>query len=207
MAGIGDCMERHLEVLENNGFCWFGKLGTAPSESSIEKKIGNMPITIILYSQGKTHICSCSEITSSKPKNGYPKYYDKYLINRGMEPSVYFKLTSIAEFAPDDFNRCVSLKSGRKLNETVHRSMASFFYGIYTDEGFTPIEDVIQTHKYKSLTNNTGVGKRSKGLKMDLNSCKYRENGLCTCKSSINYTYECDRPSSCLKQKPLPMER
>lgn len=193
-------------MLNEKGYCWFGKIGTAPVIPSIEKKIGNMPITILLYSQGKVHVCSCVEIVTNKPDEEYPSYYDKYLIDRGKAPSIYFKLTSITELPSDEFMRCTSLSSGRQLNGTVHRSMASFFYGVYTDKHFLADARDVKKEVSEDRLKKRAFEKKAKVVKLDRYSCKYRENGLCLCKSSINYSYECDRPSNCLKQKPLAME-
>lgn len=206
IAGVGDCIERHLKVLNEKGYCWFGKIGTAPVVSCIKEKIGDLPIKVLLYSQGKVHICTCEEIVSIKPDEGYPSYYDTYLINRGMAPSIYFKLTSITEYPSDEFAKCASLSSGRKLSETVYRSMASFFYGVYTSKLVLCDAGDIKEKKPVERPKKKAHEKKGKAVKLDMNSCKYRENGLCRCKSSINYSYECDRPSNCLKQKPLPME-
>lgn len=53
-----------------------------------------------------------------------------------MALSIYFKLTSITEYPSDEFVWYATPSSRRKLSETVHRSMASFFYGVYIDKQF-----------------------------------------------------------------------
>lgn len=33
------------------------------------------------------------------------------------------------------------------------------------------------------------------------NECKYAKEGICSCKSSVNYQYLCEKTSRCIKQK------
>ena len=199
-TGINDCIQLHKNVISKYGYCWFGKIGVAPSENSIFHKLNEEELFAVLYRQGIIHLCRFDKISFDKPSGGYPVYYESYFFNRNITPSIYFRLLSIEEMDYSVFAKCVSLGSGNKLLDTVSRSMASFFYGILPDSTY-----VKPVKKEKRIENTDEKKIRSKVNtkgKIVENSCKYSKDGICTCKSSVNYEYACERPSTCIKQKP-----
>lgn len=202
IAGVGDCIQKHQDVIHELGYCWFGKIGSAPTISCIKQKIGDGPFPIILYFQGNIHICECTGIAFDMPNKGCPRYYD-YLIERGMIPSIFFKLSSINQLSSEEFSNCVSLSSGRKLSESVRSSMASLFYGMYLENAIPDSPKNVQ--KPKRIKQESRKEEK-KEKRYDMNSCKYRKDGKCSNKYSTNYKYECDKPSNCTKQKPLIIE-
>ena len=92
---IKDCIEKHIEVLTENGYCWFGKIGRAPSTKVLKSVLINGKGTLILYSRSGCYLCGFSEVTAEQPHWGYPQYYDSYILNKGNLPSIYLKLNSI----------------------------------------------------------------------------------------------------------------
>ena len=68
---------------------------------------------------------------------------------------------------------------------------------------FSPVKVVEK--KVKKTAENA---KKSTKVKIiyDKNSCKFNKDGICKSKSSVNYGYECERPSTCIGQKPLPIK-
>lgn len=48
---ISNCIELHEEKIEDIGFCWFGKLGTIPSNKSIEAVLEEDDPAIVLYAR------------------------------------------------------------------------------------------------------------------------------------------------------------
>ena len=200
-SGIYNCIERHQEVLDKCGYCWFGKIGVSPSEFAIKSKLNPERMLAVLYCQGTAHLCTIIDIATSKPEAGYPSYYEQFLYARNIIPKMYFKLGSIELLPAGELTKCVTMSSGRTLAETVSRSMASFFYGE------CPEDDVIIQPKPAVEKQRTPKPKAKKKLTVyDKNSCVYRKDGMCTNKRCINYEYDCDRPSTCIKQKPVEKE-
>lgn len=196
--GIYDCINNHRAVLENNGYCWFGKIGAVPAERALGEKLNPDKPLVVLYCQGDAFVCSLIDVSFEKPSEGCPPYYNAFMYDRNIFPKMYFKLGSLEEIPKEIFSKCISLSSGRLLTETVSRSMASFFYGEY------PITDnpiLVEPAPMNKEIKEKRTRKKQK-VAVDKNSCIYTVNGVCTNKQCINYKYECERPSSCMKQKP-----
>ena len=202
--GIYDCIKKHKEVLNKIGYCWFGKIGVVPSESALNAKLNADKPLVVLYCQGDVHIANLLTVSSEKPLEGYPDYYNDFLYRRNIYPKMYFKLGSLEELSKDTFAKCVSLSSGRPLNESIARSMASFFYGEYPLENTSVPSLPVKSGKKREIRQKEHSMRDNS--KVDKYSCVYEDEGLCTNRRCINYGYECERPSSCMKQKPRLIE-
>lgn len=179
-----DCIQNHKKVIDDKGFCWFGKIGRSPSAKVLSDTIHNNG-KIILYSSTECFICDCSEYTTKKPITNYPKYYDEYIFNQSKEPSIYFELRSISSIDISELNELVVSSSKNNLLNTLKKSMNSFFTAEIKNNNKTIHKVSKKENEQKNINNNT---------------CKYISNGKCTNKSSVNYKYECLRPNMCIKQ-------
>ena len=200
--GMYNCIKNHRAVLEKNGYCWFGKIGVVPSERALGEKLNSDKPLVVLYCQGDAFVCSLIGVSTEKPSEGYPLYYNAFMYDRNIFPKMYFKLGSLEEIPKEIFAKCISLSSGRPLTETVSRSMASFFYGDY------PVADNLVLLEYVPVKKEKKERKtrRKQSVIVDKNSCVYQVDGFCTNRRCINYKYECERPSSCMKQAPREVE-
>lgn len=189
---IPDCIEKHIEVINNTGYCWFGKIGVVPSQKALKQIAEQSTHRIVLYTKGKAYLCNFVDYTTNKPANHYPEYYNQYLFGQSKEPSIYFKLTSIDEIQLSVLDKAVVVSSRNRLQDTLNRSMSSYFLAEIPGGK----EDV----KATTMIQNKDSSKTKKEL-LPENDCRYRKDGKCTLKSCINYLYECDRPNRCLKQK------
>lgn len=184
---IADCIERHISELNESGYCWFAKLGKNPSNKMINAVFNDTNAFIVLYARSGYYLCKCVEVTDIRPCAGYPDYYDEYLFEAGLIPSVYFKLVSIDKMTAEELGRLVVSSSRNRLSDTLNRSMNSFFLA----ETGEYIQPKIMEKK---------VSRKKKEL-LDINDCAYRKDNKCTCKGFVNYQYECSRPSVCIRQK------
>lgn len=135
-SNMYDCIERHKEVIDKNGYCWFGKIGKMPGESKVKEILEQEVSQIVLYSQGKAYICDIDSYKISKPNACYPSYYESYLFSRNIVPSMYFRLLSMKKLDTEELAKCVISKSGRNVLETLSRSMNSFFYAELPDKNY-----------------------------------------------------------------------
>ena len=179
-----DIIEQHQAIIAERGYCWYGKLGGITREIVIHAiKISESPI-IMLYSKGKAFLCDFVEMTTEKPIDGYPKYYDEQQIY----PSCYFKLTSIEPVDLSILNHLYVRSSKRKLSEVFSKQCMSSTLLVAYDE----IKDLPKYVNTQRSRSNEKLGKEN---------CRFKKQGICTLSSCINYQYECDRPSACAKQK------
>lgn len=175
-------IEDHKEVIDSEGFCWFGKMGSVTSNHIIDAVLAASKPAIVLYKKGHLYLCSFEAITTNKPQSGIPTYYEsEYVI-----PSCYFKLTEIEEAPLELLEHLIVRSSKRKLSDIFSgQCMASSFFVSYD--------------KIEDIPNSTKTGnKRVEKLKSnDDDSCKYLLDGICRNKKSTNYTYLCERPLNC----------
>jgi len=185
-----DCIEKHLEVINAIGYCWFGKVGVAPSNKVVSAVLNEDHPKIVLYSQGKGYVADVAKISTEKPLEGYPDYYQEELFDQLIFPKSYFKLTSIEPYDSENLAKITVISSGSPAMETLNKSMASFFIAQYGKLILPNTEDLKDIKKPKIEKSLLG-----------LNECIYRKNGVCTKIGFISYRFECDRPSVCVGQK------
>lgn len=82
LPGI-DCVGEHINEINKNGFCWFGKIGIIPSESILETVFSEETPIVALYTKGELHLARLEEVTLDKPSDAYPSYYEKELYAKG----------------------------------------------------------------------------------------------------------------------------
>jgi hypothetical protein len=181
---IPNCIQRHKEVVDNEGFCWFGKIGKVPSGKILNETI-NTTNKIILYSKNDCFICNCMEYSIEQPTNHYPNYYDECIFNKGINPPIYFKLQNIEYLNKKVLEDLVISSSGNALINVLNKSMNSFFVAELKGTKSFP-------KKKKEEINQQIINKNS--------ICKFLIDGKCANKKSVNYKYECLRPNMCIKQ-------
>ena len=182
-----DCIERHEEVINELGYCWFGKIGVVPSSKVINAILSEDEPRIVLYSQGKGFVAAVEGVEYEKPTLGYPDYYQRELYDELVFPKCYFKITSIRKLSSEEMAKLKIVSSGNSAVETLNSSMSSFFYAEYGKTKLVVAEP-------KKLKNN-------KKQVLESNECYYRKNGKCQKKGFVNYEYDCDRPNTCVGQK------
>lgn len=185
---IENCIELHQEVIEEFGYCWFGKLGTVPSKKSIDAVLEEENPSIILYARGLAFLCVIGEVTYDKPEKGYPDYYNAELYDKCSYPTIYFKLASIEQIDVNELEKFTVISSGNSAINTLMHSMSSFLFISYGKAEISKLEP-----KEKPKVNKKG--------KLPENDCVYKKDGICSLKSFVNYQYECNRPSTCMRQR------
>ena len=184
---VPNTIEQHKAIIDELGYCWFGKIGVVPSAKIRKAILDEEEPCILLYTRGIVHECRLLDISEKKPAYGCPAYYE----TEGIIPSVYFKLLSIDPVAIKELERYRVISTGSPLLDAVGRSMTSYFFAEWTD-------GTARTNVEKKIEK---AAKKEKRELLPPNDCVYRKEGKCTLKSCINYKYECDRPSRCLSQK------
>lgn len=187
---VENCIELHQEIIEEKGYCWFGKLGTVPSKKSIDAVLDEEKPSIILYARGSAFLCEISEVIYEKPDEGYPGYYKNELFDKLSFPTIYFKLLSMEVLNVNDLEKFTVISSGNSAINTLLHSMSSFLFISYGKS-----DSIKQEPKEKKKATTR------RNEKLPENDCVYKKDGKCSLKSFVNYQYECERPSSCMKQK------
>lgn len=187
-----DCIELHKNIILTKGYCWFGKIGIVPSKSSYLPVLGEENPAMILYNRRAAYICDFLDIRFDKPDDGYPSYYQNALFDQYEFPGCYFKLGSISEIAQESLSEFYVVSSGNDALTTLNNTRTSFMFVSYGKLSQEELER-IRIKKANLQKDNRPA--------LSMNDCYYRKEGICTLKSCISYQYECDRPSSCAKQR------
>jgi len=126
-----DTISKHKEMIIQRGYVWFGKIGSKPSEESINKMIENDSRYIILKDSKRTFICEFEEYTTDANKvDYYPAYYDSEILTSRII-KIWFKLTSVIQVVEQFPLDSIVLKNTRRpLLEAVKVSMSPMFHTV-----------------------------------------------------------------------------
>ena len=181
------CIELHQKVIDQKGYCWFGKIGKIPSPWMLEAVFADGNPSIILFNRSGAFLAGVSDFSYETQYEGTPEYYSSQLYKNGMYPESYFKLKSIQIIDFNELNDFYVVSSCKRLMDTLNgRAMSSFFFVSYKE---LP----------SSLTRNT-VSDRFDQKKQQGNVCRYAKNGMCTNRKSVNFRYDCENPNACIRQ-------
>ena len=186
-----NCIDEHSKVIAKNGWCWFGKIGNAPSTKVISDVMGQDDPHMILYTKHHAYECNVCEVTNAKPGDGYPDYYENELFAKGIFPSAYFKLTQITEISMKELKNYFIVRSKNSVLAALNRSAASYFYAEYPDRDNLIDKEIKEVNIRESIHSN----------KLSVNDCVHKADGICQLKSCVNYGYSCERPNMCIKLK------
>lgn len=187
-----NCIDLHKQIILSKGYCWFGKIGIVPSKSSYAPVLGEDNPAIILYNRRAAYLCDLLDICFDKPIDGYPSYYQRAFFDRYEFPRCYFKIGSITEIKKESLLGFFVVSSGNDALTTLNNARTSFLFVSYGKLNEEELEK-IRIKKASLQRENRSV--------LSVNDCFYRKEGICTLKSCISYQYECERPSSCAKQR------
>ena len=123
-----NCIDIHKDVLAQNGYCWFGKLGQKPSNRYASLVLAEEEPVIILRSKKEDYICRLTEISTETPSDAIPAYYKDVLFANGNYPSSYFKLTSIQPFDRKNYKYFRVNSSRNEVTVALQKSMNSMFF-------------------------------------------------------------------------------
>ena len=119
-------IQAHIDVINEHGFVWYGKMGKTISDRAINALLENQKPLILLIDSGKTDRfwATITEIKKRIPEDRcYPEYYkeniDKF--------TVWFKIIKIRKAPNDILSNCTVASSGAVLSEASKRSMSPFF--------------------------------------------------------------------------------
>lgn len=128
-VGDYDCIREHLEILNNIGYVWFGKIGNKPASSIIEKMQKEKSNYILLKDARNSYICTFDSFQHHEPKKEqFPNYYLSEILPSRLF-SVWFRLTSISKINDIEIlDSIVTKSSWSPFLETARKSMASHFY-------------------------------------------------------------------------------
>ena len=124
----------HQDLIVNNGYVWYGKLG-APISNKVVNMISNKEVRrILLISSGKSsrYWAYVTEISKEKPVEGfYPSYYGEKVDKMG----TWFKIEKIEKADKNVMSQCVVLSSGSRLSDASKHSMSPYFIVDYREGG------------------------------------------------------------------------
>jgi hypothetical protein len=125
-------IKAHENLLEKNGFVWYGKLGTQVSDKIIKEILNSNDPKVLLIHSGKPerYWVHVDKIQHDIPERNFiPKYYRD---NAGMFKT-WIRIRSIKSAEAKVLRQCRVRSSGRLLSEVSRSSMSPYFI-IETDE-------------------------------------------------------------------------
>lgn len=119
-------IQAHQELIDENGFVWYGKLGVAVSSKVSSGILSNEVPRILLIHSGKTgrYWAYVEKIQYDvPPKQEIPAYYRE---NAGVFKT-WFKIIRIEEASKGILGACTVASSNRPLSEVSKSSMSPYF--------------------------------------------------------------------------------
>lgn len=182
-----DCIMEHRKIIEKYGYCWLGKAGKISSQKNIMWVLKEDNPILLIYINRELYICRLTDVSTEVPTEAVPSYYEEYLYEQCIFPNMYFRITSIDEYDITNLEKYTVVSTGNNVGAILPRCMASSIFAEYKDD------NIIRDY-------GKGIKLKQREL-LDKNDCIYRKFNKCTLKTCINFQYECDRPSTCAKQK------
>lgn len=135
LFGVGNVMERHLDVLSQRGHVWLGKFGAAPAQATIDVLTSqvhqDIPTWIWLLGSGShgrsVYRGEVETVTTDPPEDAtlVPAYYSEHGVTRYI--GFWMLLRGLVEHDKAVLQRLAVRSSGRLLDEVASRSMSGFF--------------------------------------------------------------------------------
>lgn len=123
----------HQKIIDELGYVWYGKLGSAVSEKNIEAIMANEIPKILLICSGKTdrYWAYVSEIKKTSPETkAIPEYYrDEAGVFK-----TWFKIVSFEAAPKNIMSQCCVASSGTPLGEVSKHSMSPYFVIEYKED-------------------------------------------------------------------------
>ena len=166
-----ECIKMHKRVIDELGYCWFGKIGSVPSSKMLEPVFAEEKPIIILHKSNASYICESDAYSVDHKDVGVPSYYEAYDIR----PTIYFRLLKIEKCDSSVFHNSIVCSTGTFVEDALFHARIPFMLCRYEDE---------KMH-----------------IPLGVNECRYAVDGFCTCRASVNYSCCCDRPSTCRFQR------
>ena len=130
-----DCgtIATHQSIIDQFGFVWYGKLGTAVSGKVIKEMMQSDDPMFLLIRSGKPerYWVHFSNVSTSRPALfEYPQYYAE----KADAMKTWFKVTRIEPAAKDVMSHCFVASSGKSLSEASRQSMSPYFIIDYKED-------------------------------------------------------------------------
>ncbi len=119
-------IELHKQLINKNGFVWYGKLGSPISKSVKEEIFKNVEKKILLIHSGtsKRYWAYLDEIADLVPnKEEYPTYY----ADKSEKMKTWFRIIKIEDAPNNVMSKCIVTSSGLRLSDVSKHSMSPYF--------------------------------------------------------------------------------
>lgn len=134
IAPSGGSILAHQELIDLNGFVWWGKFGARITENTISTIMEQDSPKILLINSGKfdRYWAYIESVSYDTPKIGTsPSYY----WNNHDNIKTWFKITKFETAPKDVMSKCFVTSSGKVLSDASMHSMSPYFKITYKDGG------------------------------------------------------------------------
>ncbi len=119
-------IKAHQQVIDKNGYVWYGKSGAPVSDAKIaELKKEETDRILLIHSGGFDRWWAYIDgITKETPSFGIPDYYSE----NASKFKTWFRIIRFEEAPKDIMSKCVVISSKSKLSDASRYSMNPCFY-------------------------------------------------------------------------------
>lgn len=114
----------HRELLDKNGYVWYGKIGLGVSKKGVDAVKESKRLLLIHSGKSDRYWLTVEEVSNTKPSyTDFPSYY----ADKTNHIKTWFKITSIENAPSDVLSKCTLISNGRPLAEVSKSSMSPYF--------------------------------------------------------------------------------
>ena len=124
---LKDSFQKHIDVLNEFGEVWFGKMGKSPTNNTFKRVSDGEHYRVIFRSGNKSFFCLVDRISEQKSDSHYPEYYNEHFYDKNNKLSVYFRIKEVYPLERGYLKDFVITSTGFNAIETVNKSMSSMF--------------------------------------------------------------------------------
>ena len=137
LFSVGDVVAKHNAVVENNGYVWFGKMGSPISQGRMDllnTQIAKNTPTFVYFVKGirnkstfyRADVLAISREINLSEKEAIPKYYQEKELTQFMK--TWLKILEISQIEESAMSTLKTTSSIFRLQDTLVRSSSGYFF-------------------------------------------------------------------------------
>lgn len=126
-------IKAHQKIIDLYGFVWYGKMGSAVSDTVLNELVNNENAKILLIHSGKSDRY-WARIDNAQKEKPEAKYIPEYYRDNTSNFKTWFRVTRFETAQSDVLSHCIVPSSGNTLSYTSRHSMSPYYIIEYVDK-------------------------------------------------------------------------
>ncbi len=143
LLGITDAIERHIYLLNENGYVWLMKRGRKAVDAKLNRVLCNGGFLVLKEpknSGDRYFLCTIDAYQNSKPDENdmWPEYYNKYSYNA--ERTQWFRIRKMRPLETNEINSIVFDSNNERVTSVINHTSTAFMF-VHNDIEWNEVVD------------------------------------------------------------------